>query len=771
MERWLLLFFIGACCALLLEQVPALYYLLLLALSCFCVAILTCFYKKLLPVLAWLFGFAYILFAASAHFSWSDNNKLDAKTLHLSELLIQGTVQTLIVGGNEDLRFNVEIQSINSQLLKQPFGARITFKQANIVLSQGDIVQLLVKVKPAHGFANQGSFSYQKWLLQNHLVVTGYVKKSSLNMVLEKSTSVRQALYNQLNKNLKQTLKPLILALSLGDKSQIDNPMWQVLQTTGTQHLMAISGLHLGLIAGFGFTLAKLIIWLLPKPLLSQRYLYLYPMIVSLVFACIYSYLAGFSMPTIRALIMLLWFYGLRIFCIKVTIIKWLLLSLCTIILIDPFAIFDASLYLSFSAVLVILFSFWRWGYLFVNRPKWQKMFLSLLLLQIAISLLLMPLTLLLFNKVSIVAPLANIIVVPWLSFTAIPTILIATLTLPIMPSLALWLFDIANYCLELGMDYLSWLAAFEYSTVSFSTPVLVIICLTPLTIFLQTLRLIHPKWVFISLLPTLVSIIGVEIGVQYWQKSNKYWLMTIFDVGHGVAVLIERNGEAILYDTGAAYPSGFNFVEAVIKPYLLTNRIDKIDLAIISHRDNDHAGGLPFLQKYNLVKSFSVNFSDLENNIPCTAGKFINWQGLTLKVLSPNNKVGTHNDESCVIEITDGKYKVLLPGDISNKVELQLLHNELLSKVDVLLAPHHGSKSSSSFSFVQFVQPKYVLYSSGFLNRWDMPVKEVVERYQQISAIELNTSIVGMVQFTFTKQGITYKTYRDNLLPFWPWQ
>ncbi|WNC67246.1 DNA internalization-related competence protein ComEC/Rec2 [Thalassotalea nanhaiensis] len=770
MERWLLLFFVGACCALVLEQVPALYYLLLLALSCFCVAILVYFCKKLLPVLAWLVGFTYILWAAHAHFSWSENNDLDVNTLHLNDVLIQGTVQTLIVE-SEDLRFNVEIQSINSQRLKKTFLARLTFKQANINLSQGDNIRLLVKLKPAHGFANQGGFSYQKWLLQKHIVVTGYVKKSAQNMVLEKSKSVRQALYNQLNTRLKQNLKPLILALSLGDKSQIDKPMWQMLQTTGTQHLMAISGLHLGLIAAFGFTLTKLVIWLLPKPLISQRYLYLYPIIVSLIFACSYSYLAGFAMPTVRALIMLLWFYAFRLFCTKVSIIKWLLLSLCTIIVIEPFAILDASLYLSFSAVLVILFSFWRWGYLVQDRSKWQKALLSLLLLQLGICLFLMPMTLLLFNQVSVVAPFANIVVVPWLSFTAIPIILIATLSLPIIPSLALWLFDIANYCLQLSISYLNWLTAFEYSIVSFSTPALIIVCLLPLAIFLQSLRLISFKWQVITLFPILVSLFLVEVGAKYWQRTNNYWLMTVFDVGHGLAVLIEKNGKAILYDTGASYSSGFNFVEAAVKPYLLTNRLEVIDLAILSHSDNDHAGGLVHLQQHNLVKSFAVNFAELKNNRQCSAGTSINWQDLTLKVLSPINNVGEHNDDSCVIELTDGVHKVLLPGDISSKVELQLLYLQSLSEVDVLIAPHHGSKSSSSFSFVQFVRPKFVIYSSGFLNRWNMPVEEVSQRYQQIGAVELNTSMVGMLQFTFTEHEISYKSYRENLLPFWPWQ
>ncbi|WOH38787.1 DNA internalization-related competence protein ComEC/Rec2 [Thalassotalea fonticola] len=771
MERWLLLFFIGACCALLLEQVPPLYYLLFLALSCFCVGIFSRLYKNLLPLLAWFCGVGYILFAANTHYSWADENNIDVSSLHLNDILLQGKVQSLIVGSSDEVRFNIEILSINEQQLKQPFLARITYRKVDINLSQGDIVRLLVKLKPAHGFANQGSFSYQKWLLKNHLVASGYVKKSALNMVLFKDPSVRQILYDQLNSNIDSSLKSLILALSLGDKSQIDKPIWQVLQTTGTQHLMAISGLHLGLIAGFGFTLMKLIIWLLPKRLLSQRTLYLYPMIMSLIFACTYSYLAGFSMPTIRALIMLLWFYGLRICCTKVTITKWLLLSLCSIILIEPFAIFDASLYLSFSAVLVILFSFWRWRYLFKNRSKWQRIIFSLLLIQVAISLFLLPVTLLLFKTASIVAPLANIIVVPWLSFTAIPIILIATLTFPLLPSLALWLFKIANYCLELSMNYLNWLAGFEYSTVAFSIVALIIICLIPITIFLQSLHLINSKWLFILLFPVLVNLTLVELGYRTWQKGNKFWLMTIFDVGHGLAVLIEKNGQAILYDTGAAYPSGFNFVEAVIKPYLLTHRMQQFDLTILSHSDNDHAGGLDYLLKHNLVKSFAVNFADLKNNSPCIAGKLIHWQGLTLKMLSPVDRVGAHNDDSCVIEVSDGMHKVLLPGDISSKVELQLLHSKSISKVDVLLAPHHGSKSSSSFSFLQFVQPKYVVYSSGFLNRWNMPVPQVVGRYQQMGAIELNTSKAGMVQFNFTKQGITYQTYRDNLLPFWPWQ
>ncbi|KGJ87456.1 DNA internalization-related competence protein ComEC/Rec2 [Thalassotalea sp. ND16A] len=776
MERWLLLFIAGAISALFLPKVPELFYLLSLALSCFCLLFFVRLNKKLLSLQAFLFGFSFILFAGHQYNTSFLTNNIAANSLHSHDHIVQGKVTTVVNHSTDSLKFNLLINAFDQQELAHPFVVRLSFRQANMLLAQGDSVQLRVKLKPAHGFANAGSFSYKRWLLQQNIVASGYVKPSAINQVLAHQQSLRQQLYLSLNSAIAHPLKPLLLALAIGEKSHIDKSTWQVLQNTGTQHLIAISGLHLGLIASLGFYLMKYCLYLFPARLLSQRYLFLLPMLASLSLAGFYAYLAGFSMPTMRALIMLLVYYGLRLIAIKVSIIRWLLLSLFFIILLEPFAILDSSLYLSLSAVIVIMYGFWRWQYLLTGRLKWQRILLSLLLLQISISVFLMPLTLLLFKQVSLLAPLANFVVVPFLSMTAIPITLLATLALLIYQPLSEGLFQLALSCLDAAYWFLAFLSQFDALIVPFNPLTVVLIVLSAAAVFLLSLRLFTRKTLWLMLASLSLSIFLIDIGYRaYLQRSNS-WQITAFDVGHGLAVLIEKQGKAILYDSGAAFASGFNFVDSAIEPYLRNHRLASLDWFVVSHSDNDHAGGLPVVISKHLAQRYMLNFATVGQTNPinsknCLAGKEFVWQQLKIKSLWPEQAVGKSNDDSCVLEISDGVHKVLLPGDISQQVELQLLKQAKLSPVDILFTPHHGSKSSSNQAFINTVKPKYVVHSAGYLNRWRMPVTSVVDRYKSINAKQFNTGEVGMVVFQISRTNIKAQTYRDDLLPFWPWR
>ncbi|OUS28965.1 DNA internalization-related competence protein ComEC/Rec2 [Thalassotalea sp. 42_200_T64] len=775
MERWLLLFIVGAIGALFLPKVPELFYLLSLALSCFCLLFFVRLNKKILYLQAFLFGLCFILFAGHQYNTAFLTNNIAAQSLHSQDHIVQGKVTTLVNNSRDSLKFNLLIDVFNQQDIAHPFLVRLSFRKANMVLAQGDRVELRVKLKPAHGFANASSFSYQRWLLLQNIVASGYVKQSASNQVLEHQQSLRQQLYGSLNRAIEHPLKPLLLALAIGEKSHIDKSTWQVLQNTGTQHLIAISGLHLGLIASLGFYLMKYCLYLFPARLLSQRYLFLLPMLASLSIASFYAYLAGFSMPTMRALIMLLVYFGLRLMAIKLSTIRWLLLSVFFIILLEPFAILDTSLYLSLSAVMVIMYGFWRWQHLLTGRPKWQRMLLSLLLLQMSISVFLMPLTFLLFKQVSLLAPLANFIVVPFLSMTAIPITLLATLALLMYQPLSEGLLQLALSCLEFAYRFLAFLSQFDAFIIPFNPLTVVVVVLLAATVFLLSLRLFRRKTLWQLLATLSLSVILIDIGHRVYLQHSNSWQITAFDVGHGLAVLIEKQGKAILYDSGASFVSGFNFVESAIEPYLHEHRITTLDWFVVSHSDNDHAGGLPVVIDKQLAQRYMLNFSTpgqaiLNNSKNCLAGDEFVWQKLTIKTLWPEQVVGKNNDDSCVLEISDGVHKVLLPGDISQQVEFKLLKKAKLSQVDILFTPHHGSKSSSSQAFINTVKPKYVVHSSGYLNRWQMPVTTVVDRYKSINATQFNTGEVGMVVFQLTGTNIKVQTYRNDLLPFWPW-
>ena len=249
------------------------------------------------------------------------------------------------------------------------------------------------------------------------------------------------------------------------------------------------------------------------------------------------------------------------------------------------------------------------------------------------------------------------------------------------------------------------------------------------------------------------------------------------------MSVVIERNGRAILYDTGAGYPSGFNMLESVISPYFQYRGIETIDHLILSHADNDHAGGLSFIDKQVALNKISVGkikynesskiikqYSFAEKG-SCKQGDDFTWQGLTFSVLWPVTIQDKENDNSCVINISDGKYNVLLTGDISRKVEKLLIAMPDISnklKADVIIAPHHGSKTSSSLRFIEAVKPVAVIFSAGFLNRWHMPNKAVLKRYKKFNVAPYSTAEQGMIQIKVEQQGLEIESYREHINPYW---
>jgi competence protein ComEC len=214
--------------------------------------------------------------------------------------------------------------------------------------------------------------------------------------------------------------------------------------------------------------------------------------------------------------------------------------------------------------------------------------------------------------------------------------------------------------------------------------------------------------------------------------------------------------------------------------PYLQAKGMTQLDKVIISHSDNDHAGGLGVLQEKIEIEQLIANhlvtdyLVDKENMARCLQGKGFHWQGLSFSFLWPNAVKGQHNDDSCVVLISDGKHKILLTGDISKKIERKLMDDALNKNkknaitADVLIAPHHGSKTSSSAEFIRTVAPTSVVFSAGFLNRWQMPLPEVVSRYHQQNISRYNTAEHGMIQINVGQSFIHIKRYRQDLSPYW---
>ena len=796
MEWWLLTFFLSAILSLFIPIVPEFSLLLIILL----VSLIFIFIGKFRFIAIAVFAVVWVLIAGSQYQGTLDKNNIKLDQLHKKVHLIQGEVSNIVHIKSGSSRFNFLVSSWDGRKINEKFKVRLTWKTPDKPLLQGQKWQLAVKLKPAHGLANIGGFNYQVWLRQQQIIATGYVKTKTQtkvkteiqtkkqNILLHQQTSWRQYLYQKLSFVLTdKPLSALILALGLGERGELTREHWRVLSATATQHLIAISGLHIGIVAFASLIFIRTVIRLLPlSSLLSTSWqlkimqinLSYVAILCSVVMAWYYAYLAGFSIPTLRALVMLLLFWSLKIMHIKVTLLPWLLLAVLIILLLWPLSLLSASFWLSISALVIIFSTFSRFSMRTIApvitrdktslltleslpettvKKQWYGVktrvllwFKTLLVMQLALTIAMLPIAASLNYQLPLAAFFANIVAVPLMSVTVIPLTLLAVIALPFSLWLAHFFTDLALLSLSYVWQWLLYLASAEWAILAVSyqqiQAMMVFFVFIALAVFF---RLTKAK--FIAALSLFITAVVIDFSAEQQQE----WRFSVLDVGHGLAVVIEKNQHVFLYDTGASYPSGFNMADAAILPYLKHQGYHVIDGVIISHNDNDHAGGLRHLRAKMAIKLVIANDLALKPDRHCISGQRFTWQGLVFEVLSPMKADGDKNDDSCVVTISDGFHRVLLPGDISIKQEKRLLNVAGMAKKlssDILIAPHHGSKSSSSRSFLTAVMPRYVVFSTGYLNRWQMPSDEILGRYNGFDITTFNTVDEGMVTFKFSQ-------------------
>lgn len=752
-------------------------------------------YKPLRLSSGLFFGASWMLCNAFYYQSLWQVNNLNTLQLATAPQWVQGEIsglQSLIEqtkGNSEKLRrFNLIISHLNSNKLNTMITIRLSWKNAKLALQQGQTVRLKVKFKPAHGLANIGGFSYQAWLRSNCIIATGYVINDKSNSVIKDKTSIRQQLFNRYKKLLPEHhLTPLLLALGFGSRHELNPQLWSVLQATGTGHLIAISGLHIGLVVTASYFLFMLFIRLMPLEhcnhfsffqTLNVRYLII---IISLSIGLIYGYLAGYSLPTLRALLMLSVYWLSRVFKIKISIKRWLLLTLFLLTVMSPFSLFTASFWLSVYAVIIIFLTLWRFKYLLNSGNLLWRFIKGLVVIQFSLTVMLLPISAIFFQQVSLLALLANLVAVPWMSFVTIPLCLLSVLLIPISDVITQFLMGLCIDSLQVLWDYLNYLSQQTWAVAKLSSKsiqlfvlfglfsLFVLFSLSPLLPkYLITYRQKYLHKLLMSFSVLLLFTLNSQSSDTSDFGSGSKWQLIVFDVGQGLSVLIKRGASAILYDTGASYPSGFTIVDAVILPYLQHVGVTQLDKVIISHSDNDHAGGLTELQDSIVINELIYNNKKTDENSICIQGESFYWQNLQFKMLWPRDVVSKKNDDSCVILITDGKQSVLLTGDITKKVEAKLLQQYPSFNTDILVVPHHGSKTSSSDKFITTLSPTVAVVSAGYLNRWNMPVPEVVKRFKQQDVELLTTAKSGQIIFNLSKEGISKQSYYRDLWPFW---
>lgn len=721
-----------------------------------------------------LLGFIWVTLTAHWYLDW----QIDSSVFH-QNVIVEGTIlsigppadnATQINAVNEDaiaprqVRFNMRLDKIGKHVTYRSPNVRLSWFQPDAFPQQGQRYRLLVNLKPPGGLANPHSFHYQTWLASKNIVATGYVVKSPTNKVLRDATSLRQRSIDQLARlSLEQT--PWLQALTFGYRADLTDADWSLLQVSGTAHLFAISGLHLSIVCGYALlAFRRPTAIALSVTNVGQVHIAKLSLIFALLLCLLYAYLAGFQVPVLRALIALaLWTY------LRLSNSHWRLSSVCIVLLITffilfPYSILSVSFWFSFLAVLSIWCFVWRFGV-----PETVSFWSGLrytCYLQIWLSLITAPMTYYIFGQLPIFALFANLLLVPWVSFVLVPLCLLGSFMMLLGLPYALF-FEIAAKAMEVALyvmqqtqslsDELAlwrsqwgneWHAVKGLNTTQMAFVLIIIgLCLLPF-------------WPQRNALLTLLSL-GFVASITLPHSTQTELL--VFDVGQGSAALLHHRGRYWLFDTGGAYPSGFSMADSVLLPYLRHKGITSLDKVFLSHLHNDHAGGIETLAKHFQISKILSPAQD------CVAPNKFLLEGLEASVLWPiESKSGHENNHSCVVLLDINGRKILFTGDIERTAETAIVASGKALKADILIAPHHGSFTSSSDTFVQAVQPKYVVFSAGSSNRWSFPNPQVVQRYLDIGSRPLQTGKQGAIAFSFDKQDIRVTTYREDMYNRW---
>ena len=637
------------------------------------------------------------------------------------------------------------------------------------IIRPGQRWRMGVKLKKPWGLSNPGSFNMQAWYAQSNIDATGNVRKNQAQLLAESPRDWRN--YNLLRQHISHEIaqleidsrvKGILRALTVADKSGIDSRMWPLFQHYGINHLLVISGLHIGFIAGLGFLLGGQLARL-AFLLGFVRVAGLIPGISGFISAFTYAALAGFGLSTIRALTMLACFIVASFFSRFSFSGNNLLIAAVIVVVTMPLSVIGSGFWLSFLAVACLL---WL-GSWHVSR----RLPLKLLHAHAYMALAMIPLGGWLFGGVSHVAMLANLILVPLVGLFIVPIALLGVAMLLCGFSLSTQILLLAAWPLKKLLPYAIELAeAHTELLYSFLSPSAVEVLLTLFALALipvplsNTVRLLIP---FLAL--------PIFLPAQHQAMSHAYALkLTVLDVGQGTAVVLQSGGQTMLYDTGGGDPDGYNMANTVILPYLRSEGVRALNMMVISHGDNDHSAGVN-----TILQSIEVEELLKGGNMPrlgaariCRAGEAWSWpSGVRFQVLSPHSGPGqSSNNSSCVIQVHIGEKSILLPGDIEAEAEKGLVtywRNAIQS--ELLLAGHHGSATSSSFPWLKNVQPQQVVFSNGYLNQFGHPNKSVRTRFEQWGSSTISTASVGALEiFIDPNQPILIKNHRASQRRYW---
>ncbi len=696
-----------------------------------------------------------------------------------------GVVASMPTIGEHGVRFRFDVEQVLSAGAEVPRHILLNWYSRNSdelarpsPLHAGERWQWTVRLKRPHGNANPHGFDYEAWLLEQNVRATGYVRESSLAKRLTRTVIAPGYIIERARESIRahmqsvlqqQRYGAVLVALAIGDQSAIAQADWDLFWQTGIGHLISISGLHVTMIAGLMFAVAYFL-WR-RSPRLTLGWPARKAASVAGVAAALgYAVLAGLSIPTQRTLMMVAVF-AVALWRNRFTSPTQLLCTaLLLVLLFDPLAVNSAGFWLSFAAVGLIF-------YVTVGRSRsadnsiiadLSMRLINAARMQWAVTIGLAPLLLGMFQQVSLISPLANAIAIPLVSFVVVPLTLIGTVPgLESMLQLAHQALALSMHGLEAARDMPSaqWSSAAPAGWAMATAIAGVLWLLLP--------RGVPARWLgWVGLLPLFVV-------AAPRPDDDAFWVTTL-DVGQGLATVVQTAHHALLYDTGPRFTSETDSGNRVVAPYLRATGVQHLDGMIVSHDDADHSGGALSVLRAVPIEWIMASLPrghPLEHAarafIPCTGGQSWQWDGVRFDVLHPgpssNVAAIRDNDRGCVLKISSRFGSMLLPADIEAASEQEIVQRHSANLLStVMISPHHGSKTSSSADFLAAVQPKFVVVSAGYRNRFGHPKQEILQRYEATGAALYRSDRDGAVTFRFDEQGVRAEAFREIARRYW---
>ena len=760
---------------------------------------------------AFILGFLYASTLA--------NSRLSDELSHANEqqaIAVIGVVSSLPVNTERALRLDFDVEKtltldVNGKPLHVPRHISLMQYQANFAFSAqenarqtklsqnqqfhaGQRWQLTVKLKRPHGTYNPHGFDFEAWALSENMRATGTIQSNADNKLLQNFVWQAGYIVERLREKTVHRIQTVlenkpycaeISALVAGDDSAIHADNWAVYLRTGVNHLMSISGLHITMLAGLAFS-AVSFLW---RRHLFGKHHYLSQLSLSIparkvatiagfIVALAYSLIAGFSIPTQRTFYMLS-LLGVALWSGKnISIWRVLPLTLLIVVLIDPWSVNVPGFWLSFGAVAVLAYAVSG----NIAQPHWL---IASIKTQWAATIGLVPVLILMFGQTSLVSPVANAVAIPLISLLVVPLALLGSF-LPID-----WALQLAHTIFAGCMAILQYLSSLPYATWQQATPPMWAVTLSLIgVVWLLLPKGIPLRWLGLTLFIPMLLIAPNRPSVGAMQA-------TVLDVGQGLAVVVKTKNHTLLYDTGPKYSAQSDSGSRIIVPFLRGEGIHKLDGIMLSHNDLDHSGGLNSVLAQlpiqwldssiplDTLLGEAVNHQPI-NLMHCYAGQHWVWDGVMFDVLYPTiasyETNLTDNNRSCVLKISSQYGSLLLTGDIEKEAEASMINadSNLAGDLavdlasDVMTAPHHGSKTSSTSAFIQAVNPIATIFTAGYLNRFGHPKPIIVARYEANLSEIIKSDTAGAVQVNFAKpntknpQKINITQYRQSHPHYW---